>query len=69
MLTRWFGYALLTALVCLVAYILIGHAIDNQIRYQDRVITTKHSRTVDCRVDHFEDGSIALNDCNYVQVP
>lgn len=66
---RLAGWFICGALVCLIAIALIGRAVDTQIRYQDRVITTRHSRTVDCRVDRFEDGSIALNDCNYIQVP
>lgn len=65
---RFTGWLIMAALVCAIAVALIGRAIDNQVRYQDRVITTRHGRTVDCRVDHFEDGSLALNDCNYVQV-
>ena len=68
-MARFVGMALLVSLVLLIGIGLIGRAIDNQVRYQDRVITTKHGRTVSCRVDHFEDGSIDLNDCNFVQVP
>lgn len=60
---------LLAAAVCLFAYVAIGRAVDQQMKLQDRVITTRHGRTIDCRVDRYEDGSIALNDCNYVQVP
>jgi hypothetical protein len=66
---RLAGWLIMGAMVCLIAAVLIGRAIDQQVRLQDRVITTRHGRTIDCRVDRFEDGSISLNDCNYVQVP
>lgn len=66
---RLAGWLIMGAMVCLIAVALIGRAIDQQVRLQDRVITTRHGRTIDCRVDRFEDGSISLNDCNYVQVP
>lgn len=62
------GKLLCAALIGLIAVILIGHAMDQEARSQQRVITTRHGRTLDCRVDYYEDGSIYLNDCNYVEV-
>lgn len=68
-MTRLLGLLLCITLVLIIGIALIGRAIDHELRYQDRVITTKHGRTLDCRIERHEDGSVYLNDCNYVQVP
>lgn len=66
---RWIPIMLLAAVMAGFVYVAIGRATDQLIRTQERVITTRHGQTIDCRVDRYEDGSIYLNDCNAVQVP